>query len=80
MAGVRPCQSPCGFAVKILPLKAAREQWGVLWQDCQCPAHAINRLVGNVCDGLAVELRPVSEQPVVAGSIESGKPGEDEIL
>ena len=45
MAGVRLCQSPCGFATKILPLKAAREPWGVLLQDCKRPAHAINGLV-----------------------------------
>src|SRR6266571_4841390 len=80
MAGVRLCQSPCAFATKILPLKAAREQWVVLLQDCKRPSHAINGLVGKVRDGLAVELRPVSEQPVVAGIIESLKPGEDEIL
>src|SRR5215467_13065134 len=80
MAGVRPCHSPCGISVKILALKTAREQEGVLWHDCQRPAHAINGLVGKVCNILAVELRPVSEQPVVAGIIESLKPGEDEML
>jgi len=51
-----------------------------LRKNCQHPAHAINGLVGNVCDRLAIELRPVSEQPVVAGSIESLLPGEKELL
>src|SRR5215469_5348405 len=57
-----------------------REKCIALRRHCQRPAHTIYGLVGITRDGLAVQLRPVSEQPVVAGIVERLKPGEDKIL